>query len=149
MVLIPIFYIMYMQISSPDTPTTTDKTMKGRKGHVVKEIKPDNISGKVKVMHSSQIWSAIGDREIEKEREVKISDVDGVHLKVEETIEEGELIELEKDINEYGTCPSCDTVLTVYTKECPVCGEGLETNKDRDKGGFLKSFVGNGGSLRS
>lgn len=140
---------MYMQISSPETPTTTNKTIKDRKGHVVKKIKPDNISGKVKVMQSSQIWSAIGDREIEEEREVKITEVDGVHLKVEETIGEGEFIELEKDINEYGTCPSCDTVLTVYTKECPVCGEELKTNKDREKGGFLKSFVGNGGSLRS
>lgn len=147
--LLPILFLIYMQVTSPNTPTTTNKTLKNRKGYVVKEIKSDNISGKTKVKNSSQIWSAIGKRKIEEGREVKISDVEGVHLKVEETIEDGELIELEKDISEYATCPTCDTVLTIYTKECPICGEELETEKNREKGGFMKFFVDKFSSLRS
>jgi len=79
---LPLPYLIYLRVSSPPTPTTSSTTLKGREGIVVKEIKPWNISGKIKLSVGNKVWSATADREIEKGAEVKITDADGVHVVV-------------------------------------------------------------------
>ncbi len=87
-ILLPILFLVYLELSSPAPPTTTGTTLKDREGVVIKDIKPENISGKVKIKNSSQIWSATATKEIEEGAEVKINEVEGVHLKVEKIFEE-------------------------------------------------------------
>jgi len=162
-ILLPILFLIYLELSSPAPPTTTGTTLKDREGVVIKDIEPENISGKVKLKNSSQVWSATAPRGIEEGAEVKINEVEGVHLKVEEIIEEEfelpeeaeettepetELVELESDISESEVCPSCETVITVYVEECPICGEELETSEEVEEKGFFKSFNNMIGSLR-
>lgn len=143
-ILASILFLLYIQISSQAPPTTTNTTLKGRDGIVVKKINPDDISGKVKVVKSSQIWSATSNRKIEEGKKVRIKEVDGVHLNVKETVkineeteEEAELLE---DIDQQAICPNCDTVLTVHAEECPVCSEKLVTNREVEDKRFLKFF---------
>ncbi|MFW5946713.1 MAG: NfeD family protein [Candidatus Natronoplasma sp.] len=80
---LPLLYLIYLRVSSPPTPTTSSTTLKGREGLVVKEIKPRDISGKVKLSEGNKIWSATADSEIEEGAEVKITDANGVHVVVE------------------------------------------------------------------
>ncbi|MBS3781873.1 MAG: NfeD family protein [Candidatus Thermoplasmatota archaeon] len=82
-VLFPISYLIYLYISSPLSPTTTTTTLKGREGFVVKKIKPEDISGKVKVMDRNTIWSATAEEKIEEGKKVRIKEIKGVHVKVE------------------------------------------------------------------
>lgn len=82
-ILLPLIFLLYMKFTAADPPTTTNKTLKNREGYVIKEIKPENISGKVKLINGSKIWSATADREIEIGTRVKITESRGVHVVVE------------------------------------------------------------------
>ena len=53
----------------------------GKEGIVLEDINPLSYTGKVKV--SGQIWSAISDEEIEKDKTIRVLSVEGVKLKVE------------------------------------------------------------------
>ena len=59
-------------------------------GIVVEDINSLKYTGKVKV--SGQLWSAIADTDIPKDTEVHITQVDGVKLKVEPTMQSVEKI---------------------------------------------------------
>lgn len=63
--------------------TNLDRVV-GMNGIVTEEIKR-NISGEVKV--DGKKWTAISNKKIEVGKEVKILDIEGVKLKVEEVIE--------------------------------------------------------------
>jgi len=85
LVVIPLMFLSmryYQYISPPSKPTTTMTTsLKGQEGKVVKEIDPDDISGKVRV--GSKYWSATADEKIEEGAKVKITEAKGVHVVVE------------------------------------------------------------------
>ncbi len=149
-ILIPILFLLFLKFTSPETPTTTNTTLKDREGYVIKKIKPEDISGKVRILNSSQVWSATADWEIEEGKRVIVNKVEGVHLKVKEPIEsDEELIELEGDIDEQEFCPNCETVITVYARECPVCGEELDEKEDKKDEESSRFFDNIAGSLRS
>jgi len=84
-VVLPLMFLSmkyYQYISPPTKPTTTMTTsLKGQEGKVVKEIDPDDISGKVRV--GSKYWSATADEKIEVGAKVKITEAKGVHVVVE------------------------------------------------------------------
>ena len=63
------------------TVPTNFFSLSGKQGIVTKKIDSDNSTGQVKV--KGELWSAISDKEIEKDAKVKILGVDGVKLKVE------------------------------------------------------------------
>ncbi len=85
LVVLPLMFLSmkyYQYISPPTKPTTTMTTsLKGQRGKVVKEIDPDDISGKVRV--GSKYWSATADERIEEGAKVKITEAKGVHVVVE------------------------------------------------------------------
>lgn len=74
----------YQKISPPSKPTTTmSSSLEGRVGKVVKTIKPDEITGKVKI--ENQMWSATSEEEIiEEGKKVIVVEGKGVHLLVKE-----------------------------------------------------------------
>ncbi|MEF8832706.1 MAG: NfeD family protein, partial [Candidatus Thermoplasmatota archaeon] len=84
LIVIPLMFVSmkwYQYISPPSKPTTTMTTsLKGQEGKVVKEIDPDNISGKVRV--GSKYWSATADEKIKEGEKVKITKAKGVHVVV-------------------------------------------------------------------
>ncbi|MFW5946127.1 MAG: NfeD family protein [Candidatus Natronoplasma sp.] len=84
LIVIPLMFISmkyYQYISPPTKPTTTMTTsLKGQEGKVVKDIDPDDISGKVRV--GSKYWSATADERIEEGEKVKITEAKGVHVVV-------------------------------------------------------------------
>ena len=63
------------------TVPTNFFSLSGKQGIVTKKIDSDNSTGQVKV--KGELWSAISDKDIEKDARVKILGVDGVKLKVE------------------------------------------------------------------
>jgi len=85
LIVIPLMFLSmkyYQYISPPTKPTTTMTTsLKGQEGKVVKEINPDDISGKVRV--GSKYWSATAEERIEEGAKVKITEAKGVHVVVE------------------------------------------------------------------
>lgn len=237
-ILTPILFLLYLELTSPEPPTTTGTTLKNREAIVLKDIKPEDISGKVRVIKSSRVWSATAERKIKEGTKVKIIDVEGVHVKVESLVEpeeemdipeppeelqeweevpepkeevigeeipeiegegwkeevpepeeaigeeipeieevpeweevpepkeeipeleeempepEEEIIESEEvigpeiDLGESEVCPSCETVITVYVEQCPICGEELVKDEDIEEKGFFRSFNKMFGSLR-
>ena len=74
----------YQRISPPSRPTTTmSSSLEGRVGKVVKTIKPDEITGKVKI--ENQMWSATSEEEvIEEGKKIVVVEGKGVHLLVKE-----------------------------------------------------------------
>lgn len=66
---------------SEKTVPTNFFSLSGKQGIVTKKIDSDNSTGQVKV--KGELWSAISDKDIEKDAKVKILGVDGVKLKVE------------------------------------------------------------------
>jgi len=74
----------YQKISPPSKPTTTmSSSLEGRVGKVIKAIKPDEITGKVKI--ENQMWSATSEEEvIEEGKKVIVVEGKGVHLLVKE-----------------------------------------------------------------
>ena len=63
------------------TVPTNFFSLSGKQVIVTKKIDSDNSTGQVKV--KGELWSAISDKDIEKDAKVKILGVDGVKLKVE------------------------------------------------------------------
>ena len=63
------------------TVPTNFFSLSGKQGIVTKKIDSDNSTGQVKV--KGELWSAISEKDIEKDAKVKILGVDGVKLKVE------------------------------------------------------------------
>ena len=73
----------YQKISPPSRPTTTmSSSLVGRVGRVMKTVKPDEITGKVKI--ENQLWSATADEEIEEGKKIEVVEGRGVHLVVKE-----------------------------------------------------------------
>lgn len=73
----------YRKMAPGQKPLTTSMDiLEGKEGIVVKTIKPDSISGKVKI--DNQIWSATGDSLIDAGKKVIIIRSEGVHVKVKE-----------------------------------------------------------------
>ena len=66
---------------SEKTVPTNFFSLSGKQGIGTKKIDSDNSTGQVKV--KGELWSAISDKDIEKDAKVKILGVDGVKLKVE------------------------------------------------------------------
>ncbi len=88
LVVLPMMFLSmryYQYISPPSKPTTTMTTsLEGKEGIVIKEIKPGEISGKVKV--GDEIgggWSATADEKIEEGARVRVKKSKGVHVVVE------------------------------------------------------------------
>jgi len=99
---LPILYLLYLKFFSKSTPTTTSTTLKDREGFVIKDIRPENIKGKVRIIQSSKVWSATADEKIEAGTKVKIIEVEGVHLIVENIEKEvEELSERDKESLEH------------------------------------------------
>lgn len=75
---------MYQRISPPSKPTTTmSSSLEGRVGKVVKTVKPDEITGKVKI--ENQMWSATSENKvIEEGKKIVVVEGKGVHLLVKE-----------------------------------------------------------------
>ena len=75
--------LIYRRIGKPQNPATTSQfSLVGKVGIVIKDIKPDTLDGKVKI--GSEVWSATSDKTIVKGKKVVIKKVEGVHLEVEE-----------------------------------------------------------------
>ncbi len=73
----------YRRIAPGHKPLSTSMDiLAGKEGIVVETIRPESISGKVKV--DNQIWSATGDAVIEAGRKIMIIRSEGVHVKVKE-----------------------------------------------------------------
>ncbi len=74
---------LYQKLAPPETPTTTVGTsLIGRHGLVIKELNPNDISGKVKI--ETQEWSATARTVIPVGNEVIVVKSKGVHITVEE-----------------------------------------------------------------
>ena len=82
---VPVFLVTvkaYQKLSPIMPPTTTVATsLIGMEGLVVTDMCPNNIKGKVKI--ENDIWSATSTRSIPKGYWVKVTDSEGVHVKVE------------------------------------------------------------------
>ncbi|KCZ72373.1 membrane-bound serine protease (ClpP class) [Candidatus Methanoperedens nitroreducens] len=75
--------IFYRRIAPGHRPLSTSMDiLAGKEGIVVDTIRPDAISGKVRV--GNQIWSATGDSVIEAGKKIVVIRSEGVHLKVKE-----------------------------------------------------------------
>jgi len=88
-VVIPMMMIsmkFYQKISPPSKPTTTmGSSLIGEVGKVMNTVKPDEISGKVKL--KNQIWSATSDTTIHEGKKVIVTRSEGVVVWVEEQME--------------------------------------------------------------
>lgn len=79
----------YQRISPTTRPTTTmTRSLVAEKGKVLKQIEPDEISGKVRV--KSQLWSATADEKIEEGVMVQVTDAQGVHIVVKKLMDKKE-----------------------------------------------------------
>ncbi len=73
----------YRKIAPGQKPFATSMDiLAGKEGIVVSTIRPDSISGKVKI--DNQVWSATGDSVIEEGKKIIVIKSEGVHLKVKE-----------------------------------------------------------------
>ena len=73
----------YRRIAPGQKPLTTSMDiLSGKEGIVVSTIRPDSISGKVKI--DNQIWSATGDSIIDAGKKIIVLQSEGVHVKVKE-----------------------------------------------------------------
>jgi len=76
-------FAIYRKLGTVQKPTTTvAESLIGRKGIVVKEIIPHEITGKVRI--GTTEWSARSDEKITKGKHVEVVDSKGVHVVVEE-----------------------------------------------------------------
>jgi membrane protein implicated in regulation of membrane protease activity len=74
---------LYRKMAPGQMPLTTSMdVLAGKEGIVIKTIKPDSISGKVRI--DNQIWSATGDSVINEGNKVTVISSEGVHVKVKE-----------------------------------------------------------------
>jgi membrane-bound ClpP family serine protease len=73
--------LLYQRLATPGPPTTTAaESLIGKSGIVTKEIIPESISGKVRIMN--QIWSATSVESISKGERIMVVDSKGVHVVV-------------------------------------------------------------------
>lgn len=75
---------MYRRLAPPSKPVTASyEGLIGAQGVVVREVRPDNIRGLVRI--GSDLWSATtrGDKPIPRGTRVVVVGVEGVHLVVE------------------------------------------------------------------
>lgn len=86
-VLIPISRTFAKKISDESIPQAGADALVGLKGIVTETINPAEDVGKVKV--DGQVWRAISTSVIEKGSEIKVVDVRGAKLSVEEIIMQG------------------------------------------------------------
>jgi len=86
LILVPMTYVtikLYQRLAPPAPPETMVATsLVGREGVVTVEIKPNQISGKVRIEHDN--WSATADHVIQKGARVVVESSEGVHVKVTE-----------------------------------------------------------------
>ena len=76
-------FLFYRSIAPPGKPmATAAASLIGKEGFVMEKIIPDSLDGKVEIEH--QMWSATGNKEIEKGKHVKVTESKGVHVFVEE-----------------------------------------------------------------
>ena len=72
---------MYQVLGRPEPPTTTvTETLIGKYGVVTVGTVPENIKGKVRI--DSDTWSATSSEPIEAGTEVRVTESQGVHVKV-------------------------------------------------------------------
>ena len=71
----------FFKIKSSSTLPTNIYSVIGKEGIVVEDINSIDYTGKVKVV--GELWSAISSKDIPKDTHIKVTDVDGVKLKVE------------------------------------------------------------------
>jgi inner membrane protein len=86
LILVPMTYVtikLYQRLAPPAPPETTVATsLVGKEGIVTVEIKPNQITGKVRIEHD--MWSATADHIIPKGVHVVVVASEGVHVKVTE-----------------------------------------------------------------
>ena len=76
-------FLFYRSIAPPGKPmATAGASLIGKEGVVMEKIVPDSLDGKVEI--ERQMWSATGNKEIEKGKRVKVTESKGVHVFVEE-----------------------------------------------------------------
>ncbi len=74
-----ITYRVYRRLSPPSPPVTESyEGLIGKRGIVVKTVRPDSLDGKVRI--DSDVWSATSDTVIEAGSKVVVVGVEGVHL---------------------------------------------------------------------
>ncbi len=83
-IVILLIYIFYhISKKKQKIMTTTIESLIGKKGQVVRTVKPNNYSGSVRV--ESQIWSATSNNSIPVNKKVKVVDIKGINLIVEKS----------------------------------------------------------------
>ncbi len=83
---VPMTYVtikLYQRLAPPAPPQTTVATsLVGMKGVVTKKVRPNSLTGKVRIDHD--VWSATSDKEIQEGSKVVVKSSEGVHVFVEE-----------------------------------------------------------------
>ena len=87
-VVIPMVFVaikLYQKLAPPAPPeTTVGSSLVGKKGTVLKEIVPNEISGKVRI--DNDTWSATAESRIPVGKSIVVVESTGVHVKVAETV---------------------------------------------------------------
>ncbi len=91
LILVPMTLVtikLYQNLAPPAPPETTVATsLVGLTGVVMAEVSPDNLRGKVRIAHDN--WSATtASKTIPVGRKVRVVASEGVHVRVEELVEE-------------------------------------------------------------
>ncbi|QLH75411.1 MAG: NfeD family protein [Methanomassiliicoccales archaeon] len=85
-VIVPLTYVtikLYQRLAPPAPPETTVATsLVGQEGIVTQEVRPNTLSGKVKI--KNETWSATADHPIAKGTKVVVLKSEGVHVTVGE-----------------------------------------------------------------
>jgi membrane protein implicated in regulation of membrane protease activity len=72
---------LYQLLAKPQPPTTTVvESLLGKEGIVTVRTEPENIKGKVRI--GSDTWSATSSEPIDVGTEVKVTESEGVHVRV-------------------------------------------------------------------
>lgn len=75
--------LLYQRLAPPAPPeTTVASSLVGMRGVVTREVRPENLTGKVRIEHD--IWSATSGRVIPAGTWVVVKKSEGVHVYVEE-----------------------------------------------------------------
>jgi len=86
---VPMTYVtikLYQRLAPPAPPQTTVATsLVGQKGVVTRTVRPNSLTGKVRIEHD--IWSATAASEIREGKKVVVKSSEGVHVTVEEVPE--------------------------------------------------------------
>lgn len=86
LILVPMTMVtikLYQRLAPPAPPETTVATsLVGKEGIVTAEVRPNDITGKVRIEHDT--WSATSDHVIPKGARIVVFASEGVHVKVTE-----------------------------------------------------------------